>query len=201
MCPRDLFRAASRALFRLVQHLCHGAEMAFESDAVPASSIADDGGIVSIVIRDIRTVVLSAKPTCTPLCSRCRRRRFLPQAGETRAPLDTKRGIMAVTMRTSNRWLSLLGVAVIMAASGVVAYSDDDGSCYDDYFADGDCDDRNNRADCGKSTCTYAHLCAFPPTAQGMCDEIALTCCVHVSPFLFTPTCPSHGPFSNGDLS
>lgn len=51
--------------------------------------------------------------------------------------------------KPSNRWLSLLGIVVINAASGVVAYSDDNGGCITEYFADGDCDDRNNNAECG----------------------------------------------------
>ncbi|CAM9523651.1 unnamed protein product [Scytosiphon promiscuus] len=54
-------------------------------------------------------------------------------------------------MKTSNRWLSLFGVAIIMAASGVIAYSDfsDDVGCFTEYLADGDCDESNNNAECG----------------------------------------------------
>ena len=60
-----------------------------------------------------------------------------------------------VMMKTSNRWLGLLGAVVITSAVSVSAYqlySDDysDEGCYDSWIADGHCDRRNNNAECGK---------------------------------------------------
>lgn len=68
-------------------------------------------------------------------------------ADERRAPLYTKRRSLMAAMATSRRWLSFLGVAAIVSTGGA-AFSDDSG-CVTDFFADGDCDDSNNNAECG----------------------------------------------------
>jgi len=60
-------------------------------------------------------------------------------------------------MKTSNRWLSLLGAAVIASAVGASAYSFSSEGCYDLWKGDGYCDNRNNFAECGERL-TTPHL-------------------------------------------
>eukprot|EP00903_Cladosiphon_okamuranus_P014629 g13565.t1 len=57
-----------------------------------------------------------------------------------------------VIMKTSSRWLGVLGAAVIASAVGVSAYhdySDSSTGCYDLWVGDGYCDSRNNNELCG----------------------------------------------------
>eukprot|EP00903_Cladosiphon_okamuranus_P005791 g5738.t1 len=69
-----------------------------------------------------------------------------------------------VIMKTSNRWLGLLGSAVIASAVSVSAYHDyysgSSSDCYDNWIGDGYCDNRNNNelcnydgGDCCSCTC------------------------------------------------
>lgn len=64
-------------------------------------------------------------------------------------------------MKTSIRWLGLLGAAVIASFVSVSAYSSiptktftwDSTSvtgCVDDWVGDAECDERNNNAECGE---------------------------------------------------
>lgn len=55
-------------------------------------------------------------------------------------------------MRTSNRWLGLLGAAVVWSSAGVLAFSS--ANCIENFFADADCDIINNTEECG----TVLHL-------------------------------------------
>ncbi|CAN0440595.1 unnamed protein product, partial [Pylaiella littoralis] len=55
-----------------------------------------------------------------------------------------------VVMKTSNRWLGLLGAAVVLSFARVSAYSSFSSSdCYEGNYGDGDCDSNNNKAECG----------------------------------------------------
>eukprot|EP00752_Nemacystus_decipiens_P017439 g15633.t1 len=59
-----------------------------------------------------------------------------------------------VMTRTPNRWLGLIGAAVIASAVNVSAYHDyyyssqTSEGCYDPWLTDGYCDNRNNKAEC-----------------------------------------------------
>eukprot|EP00752_Nemacystus_decipiens_P018348 g16460.t1 len=63
-------------------------------------------------------------------------------------------------MKTPNRWLGLLGAAVIASAIGASAYSTSSTGCYELWVGDGFCDNRNNNelcdydgGDCCECTC------------------------------------------------
>eukprot|EP00903_Cladosiphon_okamuranus_P014618 g13556.t1 len=56
---------------------------------------------------------------------------------------------MVATMKTANRWLGLLGAVTVMCSASVLATSTSTQECITDFFADGDCDQTNNRAECG----------------------------------------------------
>ncbi|CAM9907104.1 unnamed protein product [Pylaiella littoralis] len=57
-------------------------------------------------------------------------------------------------MNASNRWLGLLGAAVVLSFARVSAHSffyssSSSSDCIEGYYGDGDCDSSNNKAECG----------------------------------------------------
>ena len=65
-------------------------------------------------------------------------------------------------MKTSNRWLGLLGAAVIASSVGVSAYSSSSSGCNDDWMGDGYCDQQNNNELCSKYLGHEKAMLAFP---------------------------------------
>lgn len=61
---------------------------------------------------------------------------------------------MVVMMKASNRWLSLLGAAVIWSSADVLAFSSS--SCIENFLGDADCDTVNNNEECG-----VLHVCGL----------------------------------------
>lgn len=62
---------------------------------------------------------------------------------------------MVIMMKTSNRWVGLLGAAVIVSAASVSGYHEyysgsSSSDCYDSWIGDGYCDNRNNNELCSK---------------------------------------------------
>lgn len=57
-------------------------------------------------------------------------------------------------MKASNRWVGVLGAAVMLSAAGVVASSLTDNTYYEgcdmDLYANGDCNMKNNDPECGR---------------------------------------------------
>lgn len=76
---------------------------------------------------------------------------------------------MVMMKKTSNRWLGLLGAAVIVSAVGASSdsyYSDTSTDCSDRRIGDGYCDNRNNNELCSKCFILVAKkiklLCTVP---------------------------------------
>lgn len=69
--------------------------------------------------------------------------------------------VVTAMMKTSNRWLCLLGAAAVMlSAAGVLANSSS--LCSQHRLGDGECDSRNNIQECGMYVCMDVfHLWAF----------------------------------------
>ncbi|CAM9986910.1 unnamed protein product [Ectocarpus sp. 6 AP-2014] len=68
---------------------------------------------------------------------------------------------MVVTMKTSNRWLGLLGITAILSSASVFA------DCIIEHLGDGDCDSVNNSAECGYD---LGDCCSCT------CEDAAFTC-------------------------
>ncbi|CAM9891772.1 unnamed protein product, partial [Pylaiella littoralis] len=80
---------------------------------------------------------------------------------------------MAAMMRTSNRWLGLLGAAVVWSSAGVLAFSS--ANCIENFFADADCDIINNTEECGYDSGDCC-ACTCEDTADRACGVNGFVC-------------------------
>lgn len=96
-----------------------------------------------------------------------------------------------VVKRACNHWLGLLGAAaIILSSTHVSSFSSSE--CIEQFFAGGDCDENNNRAECG----TFCHLRASSFCMLGTLAKKCRPSNVHRSPSFHSRIFTANGMWS-----